>query len=57
MTCEPMHSAQAQSVGVTEKYFLFVGHHCRDVTRSDDVYFILISKSSPCILSYRSMYS
>ena len=35
MTYEPMHSAQAQSLRVTEKiYFRFVGHHCRDITRS-----------------------
>jgi len=28
MTCEPLHSAQAQSVRVTEKIsFGFVGHH------------------------------
>ena len=61
MTYEPMHSAQAQSVGVTEKInFLFVGHHCRDITRSEDkcrLYFILISESSPYVLSYRSIYS
>jgi len=30
-----MHSAQAQSVGVTEKKS-FVGHHCRNITRSED---------------------
>jgi len=37
MTYEPMHSAQAQNVRVTEKiHFLFVGHHCRDVTRGED---------------------
>jgi len=37
MTYEPMHSVQAQSVRVTEKiYFGFVGHHCRDSTRSED---------------------
>jgi len=30
-----MHSAQAQSVRVKEQiYFGFVGHHCRDITRS-----------------------
>jgi len=30
-----MHSAQAQSVRVKEKiYFGFVGHSCRDITRS-----------------------
>ena len=37
MTYEPMHSAQAQSGRVTEKIsFGFVGHHCRDITRSED---------------------
>jgi len=37
MTSEPMQPAQAQSVRVTEKiYFGFVGHHCRDITRSED---------------------
>jgi len=36
MTYEPMHSAHAKSLRVTEKiYFLFVGHHCRDITRSE----------------------
>jgi len=35
---EPMHSAQAQSVRVTEKIsFLFVGNHCRDISRSEDI--------------------
>jgi len=37
MTYEPMHSAQAQSVTVTRKLiFLFIGHHCRDIARSED---------------------
>jgi len=37
MTYEPMYSAQAQSVGVKEKMcFGFVGHHSRDITRSED---------------------
>ena len=37
MTYEPMHSAQEQSVTVKEKIsFRFVGHHCRDITRSED---------------------
>jgi len=31
---EPMDSAQAQSVRVTK--IGFVGHHCRDITRSED---------------------
>jgi len=31
------HSRKSQSVRVTEKIsFGFVGHHCRDITRSDD---------------------
>jgi len=39
MTHEPMHSAQAQSVRVTEKIsFGFVGHHCREITGSEDAY-------------------
>jgi len=34
-TNEPMHLAQAQSVRVKEKIsFGFVGHNCRDITRS-----------------------
>jgi len=60
MTYEPMHSAQAQSVSVKEKIsFGFIGHHCRDITRSYfmNVYFILISESSPYVLSYRSIYN
>jgi len=37
MTYESMHSAQVRSVRVTEKIPLgFVGHHCRDITRSED---------------------
>jgi len=33
MTYEPMHSAQAQNVRVTEKIsFGFVGHHCCGIT-------------------------
>jgi len=37
MTYEPMHSAQAQSLRVKEKIsFGFVGHHCRDITTSED---------------------
>ena len=32
-----MHSAQAQSVRATEKlFFLFVGHHFCDITRSEN---------------------
>jgi len=35
MTYEAMHSTQAQSVRVKEKIsFGFVGHHCREITRS-----------------------
>jgi len=55
MTYETIHSAQAQSVRVTEKIsLLFVGHHF-DVRIN--VHRILISKSSPYVLSYKSMYS
>jgi len=37
MTYEAMQSAQVQSVSVTEKLsFGFVGHHCRDIARSED---------------------
>jgi len=37
MAYEPMHSAQAQNVRVTEKIsFGLVGHHSRDITRSED---------------------
>jgi len=47
-----MHSAQAQNVRVTEKiYFLFVGHHCRDITNKRiNVYFIFV-------LNYRPIHS
>jgi len=35
MTNEPMHSAQVHRVRVKKKIsFGFVGHHCRDITRS-----------------------
>jgi len=34
---ELMHSAQAQSVRARENMsFLFVGHHCHDITGSED---------------------
>jgi len=37
MTYKPMHSTQAQSVKSHEKkYFGFAGHHCRDITKSED---------------------
>ena len=36
MTYERMHSAQSQRVRVTKISFDFVGHHCRDITRSED---------------------
>jgi len=37
MSYEPMHSAKAQSARVTEKMsFLFVGHHCHDITGRED---------------------
>ena len=59
MTCEPMHSAQAQSVRVTEKiYFGLVGHHAATWQEVRiNVHLILISASSPYVLSYRSTYS
>jgi len=38
MTCEPMHSAQAQSSKVKESrnkcFFGLVGHHCREIKRN-----------------------
>ena len=37
MTYEPTHSAQTQFERDKEKIpFGFVGHHCRDITRSED---------------------
>jgi len=37
MTYKPMHSAQEQSVRVTEKIsFGSLGHQCHDITRSKD---------------------
>jgi len=45
MTYEPIHSAEAQSVGVTEKIsLLFLGHHFEVRI---NVHCSLISKSSP----------
>jgi len=59
MTCEPMHSAQAQSVKVKEKYLLdllvTIVATLQEVRMN--VYFILISESSPYVLSCRSIYS
>jgi len=58
MTYEPMHSAQAQSVRVTEKiYFLFVGHHCRDITSEDKCIFYSYFRAKSLRFSYRSIYS
>jgi len=59
MTYEPMHSAQAQSVRVKEKYLLallvaFVAT-LQDVRTN--AHFVLISESSPYVLSCRSVYS
>jgi len=49
MTYEPMHSAQAQSERATEKIsFGLVGHHCRDITRSENkciFYLLFLVKS------------
>jgi len=41
MTYEPMHSAQAQSAKVTEKIFVFVGHHCRVINKGSECRCIL----------------
>ena len=59
MTYEPMHSAQAKKFEESrKKKNLFVGHHCRNIQEVRiNVYFILISESSPYVLSYRSTYS
>jgi len=58
MTNEPMHSAQVQSVRVKEKNLLdllvAIVATLQEVRKN--VYFILISESSPYILSYRSIY-
>ena len=58
MTYEPMHSAQAQSVRVKEKYLLdllvTIVATLQEVRLN--VYFILISESSPCVLNHRSIY-
>jgi len=54
MTYEPMHSAQARSVRVKEKYLLDLLATIV-VTLEDvriNIYFILISESSPYVLSY-----
>jgi len=59
MTYEPMPSAQAQSVRVKEK--IFFGFVVPIVAILQEVrlniYFILISESSPYVLSYRLIYS
>jgi len=56
MTYEPMHSAQAQSVKVKEKYLLICWSPLPRLATLQEVrinvYFILISKSSTCVLSY-----
>jgi len=59
MTYEPMHSAQAQSVKVTEKiyFYLLVTTVATLQEVRKNVYFILISESSPYVLSYRSLFS
>jgi len=55
MTYEPMYSAQAQSVRVKENIsFGLIGHHCSDITRSEDkCIFYLTSESSPYVSSYK----
>jgi len=59
MTYEPMHSAQAQSVRVKEKYLLdllvTIVVALQEVRIN--IYFILISESSPYVFSYMSIYS
>jgi len=56
MTYQPMHSAQAQSVRVTEKYIL--GLYCLDITRNEDkCIFYRYYRVKPYVLSYSSMYS
>jgi len=59
MTYEPMYSAQAQSVRVKENIsFGLIGHHCSDITRSEDkCIFYLTSESSPYVSSYKLIYS
>jgi len=59
MTYEPMHSAQAQSLRVKEKisFGIVVTIAATLQEIRINVYFILISESSPYVLSYRSMYS
>jgi len=58
MTYEPMHSAQAQSVRVKERYLLdllvTIVATLQEVRIN--VYFIFISESSPSVLSCRSIY-
>ena len=59
MTYEPMHSAQAQSVRVKEKYLLdllvTIVATLQEVRIN--IYCGLISESSPYVFSYRSVYS
>jgi len=59
MTYEPMHSAEAQSVRVKEKYLLDLLATIVGTLQEIriNVYFILISESSPYVLSYRSLFS
>jgi len=59
MADEPMHSGQAQSVRVTEKYLFYllviIVATLQEVRVNIDC--ILISESSPYVLSYRSIYT
>ena len=56
---EPMHPTQTQSVRVKEKniFYLLVTIVATLQEVRINVYFILISKSSPYVLSYKSIYS
>jgi len=59
MTYEPMHSAQAQNVRVKENYLLDLLVNIVAALQEVriNIYFILISESSPYLFSYRSIYS
>jgi len=59
MTYEPMHSAQVQSVRVKAKYLLdlLVTFVATLQEVRINLYFILISESSPYVSSCRSIYS
>jgi len=54
-----MHSTQTQSVRIKEKniFYLLVTIVATLLEVRINIYFIVISKSSPYVLSYRSIYS